>query len=783
MKFWALLIVGAVLPFLFASTLSSTVAFALLLLAAVVALKPGIKPALRMLCLAPVFFLTTTLCINDRIAQRLPLSENKSVHMISGVVGSLPSVRGDVTRFLFLPDNVSGSVPSKIRVNWYKDRAGGSNAPVVPQFHAGERWRLQLELRSPRGRVNFHGVDAERWYFTQGIGAQAYVKAGENVRIGDPRWFDLQHRREMVLDKLTEKAGDAPAFRVLAALAIADRRGLLPHDKGVLSATGTGHLLAISGLHIGLAAAMGFYLGKLGVLLLSAGFKQRFAIALPWLTAWLAALAYSGLSGFGVSTQRALIMLTVATVVMLSRRNVHPVLAWLIAMALVLVADPFAPLRAGFWFSFVAVAVLMMVFVPRQGQMPAWRKMLYAQLAISLVMAPLGMYWFQQASLPGLLANLVAIPVVSMWIVPLILAALLVLWLPGPLAGWLLTTAGHSAHWLFLMLDFLSGFQPLVFASTRVPGLAATLLAMLGAVIVLLPRGVPGRYAGLLLILPMLLPAGNSLDRGETQIDFLDIGQGLAVMLTTRNYLMVYDTGPGNGLVGDAGRDMVAGTIKPMIKATGRSPDLIVASNADLDHAGGLQRLQFEYPNSRYLASLPRKRTGIRACRAPGAWETEYLTFRILHPSTGLPYLGNDSSCVISVNGPGLSVLLSGDIGRVVEQRLVANGLEQHAILTVPHHGSSTSSSQVLIDALKPSLALISAGSNNRFGFPRADVLARYAKAHIPTLNTADCGGIRITTDANGGFRLESARVSRKAIWRWPADADCSVDWYYPAQH
>ena len=761
---------GAVSPFLFVSTLPSEVALVFLLLTALASLRPGS----RVLCLFPVFFLTTTLAINARISQRLPLSDIKTIHQISGVIGSLPELKGDVLRFVFKPDVATSSVPSKIRVYWYKDRGGaGDKDTQLPQIRAGERWRLRLELRSPRGRINFHGVDSERWYFTEGIGAMGYVQAGENVRLAGPGWFDLQHWRESVLIKLTEKAGDVPAFRVLAALAIADRRGLLVRDKGILAATGTGHLLAISGLHIGLAAAMGFYLGRLGLLFLTTGLKQTFAVALPWLAAWLAALAYSALSGFGVSTQRALIMLTVATVVMLSRRNVHPLLAWLIAMALVLVADPFAPLRVGFWFSFVAVAILMMLFVPRYGRMPVWRKMLFAQLGISLVMAPLGMYWFQQASLPGLLANLVAIPVVSMLIVPLILIALLVLWLPGPLAGWLLTVAGHAAHWLFLMLDYLSGFQPLVFGSTRVPGLAATLLAMLGAAVIMLPRGVPGRYAGLLLMLPMLLPAGQNLGRTETQIDFLDVGQGLAVMLVNRDYLMVYDTGPGNGLVGEAGWDMVAGTIQPMIKATGRSPDLIVVSHADLDHAGGLERLRARYPDARYLASLPDKHAGIGFCRTPEAWKTENLEFRVLHPTTGLPYLGNDSSCVISVNGPGLSLLLSGDISRVVEQRLVDNGLEQHAVLTAPHHGSSTSSSQALIDAVKPSLVLISAGSNNRFGFPRADVLDRYSKAYIPTLNTAQCGGIRITTDAMGHLKVESARVSRKAIWRWPADESC----------
>ena len=690
------------------------------------------------------------------------------------MIGSLPESKGDVIRFVFLPDIAVAPIPAKIRVYWYKDRGRGeSENSNLPRLRAGERWRLQLELRAPRGRINFHGVDTERWYFTQGIGARAYVQKGENIRLAGPAWFNLQHWRELVLDKLTEKAGDAPAFRMLAALAIADRRGLFAGDRVILAATGTGHLLAISGLHIGLAATLGFYLGRLGLLFLSVGLKQRFAIVLPWVVAWLAALSYSALSGFGVSTQRALIMLTVATLVMLGRRNVHPLLAWLIAMFLVLVADPLAPLRAGFWFSFVAVGVLLMLFVPRHGQMPAWRKMLYAQLGISLLMAPLGMYWFQQASLPGLLANLVAIPVVSMLVVPLILIALILLWLPGPLAAWLLTGAGYLIHWLFLMLDYMSGFQPLVFSATRIPGLAATLLAMLGAALVLLPRGVPGRYAGLLLMIPMMLPAGPSRGRGETQIDFLDVGQGLSVLLSTRDYLMVYDTGPGNGLAGEAGWDMVAGTIQPMIKATGKSPDLIIASHADLDHAGGLNRLHAEFPDALYLASLPGKRAGIGSCNAPATWLVDHLEFKVLHPSAGLPYLGNDSSCVISVNGSGLSLLLSGDISHVVERRLTNNGLEPHAILTAPHHGSSTSSSQALIDAVEPALVLISAGMNNRFNFPREDVVKRYAKAGTPALNTAQCGGIKITTDANGAIKVESARKVRKAIWRWPTDANC----------
>lgn len=769
MKFWALLIPGAVSPFLFDSTLPSGVVIVLLVFTAFLALKPGF----RLFCVFPAFFLFTTLTINDRIAQRLPLSENKAIYEVDGRVANLPESNEEVTRFVFIPDAAVPQVPPKIRVNWYRNRDSNKvDEASIPDLHAGERWRLQLELRSPRGRVNFHGVDSERWYFADGIGALAHVKPGDNIRLADPAWFDTQHWREIVHRELTDIAGQVPAFRMLVALAIADRRGLLNSDRSVLSATGTGHLLAISGLHVGLAAIMGFYLGRLMLLILPIGLKHGLTIILPWSSAWLAALMYSALAGFGVSTQRALIMLTVATVVILSRRNIHPFLAWMIAMGLVLLWDPFAPLNAGFWFSFCAVAVLLMMFVPRFGHMPGWRRMLYAQIVISLLLAPLGMFWFQQASLPGLLANLVAIPVVSMVIVPLVLLALLFLWVPVPVSAGLLTVAGYSAHWLFIFLEKLAGLQPIVFGSTHSPGLLITLLAMTGAAVLLLPRGIPGRYAGLLLILPLFFPARSSPGK-NMQIDFLDVGQGLSVLMTTGSYQLVYDTGPGSGNARGAVWDMVAGTIQPTIRATGRYPDLIVASNADIDHAGGLKHLSTIYPDAQYLASLPEQRKGIFPCRAQNSWMKDDFRFRILHPSPGLPYLGNDSSCVISVTGPDLSLLLSGDISRVVEQRLVYEGLAQHTILTAPHHGSSTSSSQLLIDTLNPSLAVISAGSDNRFDFPRPDVLRRYSESNVVTMNTAQCGGIRVTSEANGGFKTESARRSRAAIWRWPAEGAC----------
>jgi competence protein ComEC len=772
LKSWALLIMGAVSPFLFSSTLPSTVVMAALCLTVLLALAG--KAGVRLFCLFPLAFLAVTLVLHQRVSGRYQASSESLPVQLSGVIGNLPETTVNGLRFMFLPDAGQPGAGRKVQVYWYRNRhAGKTRGNDLPHLRAGEHWRLQLRLRPARGRVNFHGVDAERWYFTEGLYALALVQDGNNARLSGPGWLNLQHWRERVLDQLARVAGDKPAFPVLAALAVADRRGLTRHDRTILSATGTGHLLAISGLHIGLAAVLGFYLGRIVLSCLLASLQHRLAIVLPWLSAWLAALSYAALAGFGVSTQRALIMLTVACVAVLSRRNIHPGQGWLIAMVLVLLVDPVAPLRAGFWFSFIAVAVLLMLFIPRFGHMAIWRRMLLAQLGISLVMAPLGMYWFQQASLPGLLANLVAIPAVSMLIVPAILAGMLLLWLPGPLAGFMTGVAAHAAQWLMVVLEWISVLQPPALSSTRAPGLFTVLLAMLGASLLLLPRGLPGRAAGLLLMLPLFLPAHPDRGKSQVRIDFLDVGQGLSVLLNSAKHLAVYDTGPGNGLKGEDGLDMVEGTIQPMIAATGRKPDMVIASHADLDHSGGLESLMSEYPGAEYLASLPGRSPGIRPCQAPRRWVWDGLDFEVLHPSPGLPYLGNDSSCVLSVRGPSISLLLTGDISHVVERRLAERGLGAYTVLVAPHHGSSTSSSQVLIDAAKPRWAIISAAQGNRFDFPRADVLERFSKAAVATLNTARCGGIRMIAGARGAPVVQSARVTRKAIWRWPAGGEC----------
>jgi competence protein ComEC len=413
------------------------------------------------------------------------------------------------------------------------------------------------------------------------------------------------------------------------------------------------------------------------------------------------------------------------------------------------------------------------LFVPRNGVIGAWRRMLLAQGGISLVMAPLTMYWFQQASLPGFLANLAAIPLVSMLVVPLILLALPLLWLPGPLAPWLLNAAGHVAQGLISFLEVVARLQPDCLSAARTPGLLATLVAMIGGLVLTLPRGATWRFLGLLLIVPALLPPKPGPGAGETQVDMLDVGQGQAVLVTGKDMQVLYDTGPGNGLSGEDRWDLADGAIVPVINSTGHAPDLVVASHADLDHSGGLQRLLEVYPRAHFIGSFPEPVAGVARCKAPLDWRAGDYSLAILHPSGGLPYLGNASSCTLSIRGPGTSILLGGDINAVVEQRLVTEGLGHHGLLVAPHHGSSTSSSVALLEAARPSLALVSAGADNRFGLPHASVLERFDRAGIPVLNTALCGGVRITVGQDGVARIESARAERGALWRYVADTSC----------
>ena len=678
---------------------------------------------------------------------------------ISGRISGIPAVREGLAEFRFTPD--AGTSSSLLRepvllVRWYRS---------WPRLRMGERWRLQVQLKPARARLNFSGSDPERWYFSQDITALATVRSGERIDEGGSSGRPIRAR---VRDRLDSLLRAHPARGVMLALTVADRSQLDNAAWKRYRLTGTSHLLAISGMHIGIAAMLGFFLGRMLLALLPGGLGVRWGLRLPWCLGLLLAAWYAGMAGHGTSTLRALIMLALLAFVSLWARHVRPMRVVALALLLVLLCDPLEPLAAGLWLSFLAVGVLLLLFVPRFGARYRFKSLLLAQAGLCLALAPAGLYWFQQASFLGLGVNLLAIPWVSVFVVPPAILSTVLLSLeagPGP---FLLYLAAEGARWFEVAL---AAIEPLARHSAFVlaqPGVVLAVLGTAGATLYLLPRGMPQRIAGGLLMLPLLLPSRPG--GGELQLQMLDVGQGLAVIAQTESGLLLYDSGPGDG----RNWSLVPGVIAPAVAAAGRrSPDWVVISHRDLDHAGGLQDLQSLYPRATYLMNSRGKATGAETCTAGRQWNSSEATFTVLHPSPGLPYLGNDSSCVVSIETRGGRVLLPGDIGLAIEQRLLQGGLAPHDIVLAAHHGSRSSSGEAFIRGTHPRVALVSAGFGNRFGFPHDPVRRRFERNGSLLLSTAACGAIRVLLTGDGRLRLDTARRSKPAPWHWPAGENC----------
>ncbi|MCH8228536.1 MAG: DNA internalization-related competence protein ComEC/Rec2, partial [Proteobacteria bacterium] len=693
---------------------------------------------------------------------RLDHSLSGKVMDVSGVISSIPEVYPDYARFRFdpLPDDDQQELPGSLLVYWYRD---------FPLLSVGENWRLGLQLKPPWGRVNFQGGDRERWLFSEKIGGLGTVRHGEFLSSRALNQYYFQSARSFVRKKISLLLDNERTRGVVQALAIADRSGMSFKDRQLLSSTGTSHLLAISGLHVGLAAVGGAWLARIAMILLPVTVAARWGLGASLAGALFAALTYATLAGWGVSTQRAVLMLTVAVLALAFNRAVHPARAWVLALAVVLAVDPLAPLSSGSWFSFLAVAVLLIMFVPRNGRISWWKTAMLAQAGIMVTMLPVTVLWFQSFSPVGFLANLGAIPWVSLVVVPLTLAGVALLPVSMAVAGLLLKLAGEASAVLFLYLEFLAALQgPVPILSA--PGILTVVLAMLGGMLLLLPAGFPVRWIGLFLILPLFLPPGPRTERGSLLIEVLDVGLGMAVLLSTEHHTLLYDSGPGDGRE----QNLVDAVITPALAGLGRhAPEQIIISHGDLDHAGGLATLLKHYPTAELFANLPAQPANIEPCHSDLAWSHDGFEFQVLHPSMALPYLGNDSSCVLSVRGPQASVLFTGDITSAIENRLRNTMLAPHDILFVPHHGSKTSSATEFIAAVRPEASIATASLGNRFGFPRDEIRQRYIDAGSKFWSTGECGAVRILITADGEFHAISARRKRNRIWRWPAGPEC----------
>jgi len=519
--------------------------------------------------------------------------------------------------------------------------------------------------------------------------------------------------------------------------------------------------MSISGLHVTLVSGMFAWLvswlwRRSSFLMLRLPARKAGAAA-----AIVGALGYTLIAGNAVPAQRTFWMVAVVAIALWSGRIASPARTLALALAAVLLFDPWAVLSAGFWLSFGAVALIFFVSNDAESKAMQWLRI---QHAITLGLAPAALFLFGQASIVAPLANAVAIPAVSAVVTPLALAAAALPW------DGLLQFSALLVEWLLQFLEWCAAL-PAALWQQHAPPLWSVLLALAGVLWLLAPRGVPWRISGLALMLPAVMLPPPAPAAGEAWITTLDVGQGLAVLVRTANRALLYDAGPAFGAEADSGERVIA----PYLRAAGiERLDALVVSHNDTDHSGGAASVVENLEVDAMLTSLPAGHPLLglapetRRCAAGQAWSWDGVRFEFLHPegAQARAKKTNDLSCVLKVSAGGRSMLLTGDIEKAAETEMLARDSAALSadVLLVPHHGSRTSSSEAFLAAVRPSAAVVPVGYRNRFGHPNGEVLGRYSFIDARIFRTDRDGAVTIRL-FNRELQIETERRQRRRYW------------------
>ena len=736
--------------------------------------------------LLPMFFLGigffwAAACAHWRLADTLPHEWERRDIQITGVVASLPKVGKHNVRFQFNVEQVltqNATVPKHISLSWYvRESSNGLNVGF-PQIKVGERWQLTVRLKRPHGNINPFGFDYEAWALQRNIRASGYVRYSKDNQLLNNMVYHPAYWTEQVRQNIRERfeliLPNAAHANVLTTLAIGDQQGISPAQWHVLTRTGTNHLMAISGLHItlvsGLIFALTYWLWcRLPSMVLRLPARRAAVIV-----GLCAALIYALLSGFAVPAQRAFCMLMVVAVALWRGQITSPVSILLCALLSVVIWDPWSVLAPGFWLSFGAVAIILWVTVGRIGVMhwlPSW---LWIQFAITLGLIPLLLGLFQQVSLVSFVANVVAIPLVSLIVVPFTLLATL----PG--LDFCLIVAQVVLNAVMQFLDYLSDLPQAVWQQ-HTPPLWAILVGVVGVCWTLLPgnsslnpfSGFPARWLGFVALTPLFLVPPARPNEGELWVTVLDVGQGLAVVARTARHTLLFDSGPAFGE-----RDSGDAIIVPFLKGSGiRYLDAMIVSHADSDHSGGALSVLEAIPVSQLISSLGKNHPIQLAaskrsrCQTGDTWSWDGVSFEVLHPHATDYHDSSQSinalSCVLKITTEHGSVLLPADIDKQAEQLIISrssHGLIS-TVLIAPHHGSKSSSSYEFIERVNPDFTIFTMGYRNRFGHPAEEVINRYRVSDSQLFRTDQDGAISLKFE-HGLTIVKSWRKQNQRYWQ-----------------
>ncbi|OOE71598.1 DNA internalization-related competence protein ComEC/Rec2 [Salinivibrio kushneri] len=672
---------------------------------------------------------------------------------ISGTVGTLFSAKTGAQAIIFDVDKINQTrLPpfrsARVRVYW--------QSPPYPK--KGERWQLVVTFKPPYGRLNEAGFDAEKYYVARRVHAKARLK--EATRLTEQvSW------RQQLLDTLSPALAPLAFGPHLLALSLGEREWLTPAHWDTLTHSGLAHLMAISGLHIGLAYGVGWQIGRWARVFLP---ERRLFLWLPLYVAMGVASLYAALAGFALPTQRALIALMLVSISKRLGARISPLNLLQLTLLLVLLRDPFAGFSMSFWLSFAAVGALCMAHytlthAASDGRIQTrpWlrpiKQLIGIQLILLVGMLPLQLGLFAGISAAATPINLVAVPWVGMVTVPLVFVGLLseslsLSWV----ADWVWGGANASLHPVMALADLATDTWLPAPVTSAGWAISATVLVW----------GLYGwrwhRLKAVMLVLVAAVVAWRDPKPVNWQIDVLDVGHGLAVLISKNHRAVLYDTG-NRWQVGGIAQAVIA----PILTHRQiRQLDGLILSHGDSDHDGGATFMSDTYSPQWRRAS--ERRAGYQACVAGERWRWQGLTFSVLWPPVQKARADNDDSCVIRVSGDGRSLLLTGDIEASGEADLLASLTDKQAlnsdIILVPHHGSASSSSSAFIRAVDPVWAVASTGLLNPWQLPSPEVKLAYQNAGITWLDTAANGQVR-WQGVDSDWQLTRWRQDRSDYW------------------
>lgn len=655
----------------------------------------------------------------------------------------------------------------KVRINWYSNHS-------FPQLSPGDTWHFTAKLKTIHTSMNPGGFDYESYQFQNGVQASGYV-LDQKAKLIEPAMFSV---RGKLAEKLTDFFKQSPFVGIYQALIIGDRQLISEAQWQVLRTTGTIHLMAISGLHISIAAGMGFLLFSLIWRFAILWFRIRWLMHLPKIQfaaigALIFASLYATLAGFSIPTQRAWLMVLAMFAFVFLRRKFQPWSALALAAFMILLWEPKSVLASGFWLSFLAVSIIFAVVnQPSFSKKKKWLQLIWVQWWLTVGLIPVLAFIYLQVPTLSLMANLIAVPFVSFIALPLLILTFIFTLLFPDFSGFLASLNDFlwSSLWQYLQTLSSYAYSNWLTGDISIWQLLLSYVIFF-SIVLLVPFNhfIKSVLTLLAFTVVLSLSSVESINPGEFKLSVMDVGQGEAIVFQTASHTVVYDTGA-------KWTNQLDGTKMALLPYFRHQKiqqiDLLIVSHSDQDHAGGMASLLEKMPVKQAFsgqAEVLNQRAGkavFKPCYTGQKWQLDGITFEMLSPDRGQSAANdNDTSCVLKVTSGSQSVLVPGDASAKIEGKLVSEFSNlKSSILIAGHHGSQSSSSEMFLKAVAPDLVIFSAGFNNRYGFPNKEVVQRVEKLDTKWLNTACSGSVHIFF-TNKSFELK--RLSRRENRHW----------------